>query len=55
MIEALAKKADGVQLEYGPAFAGDYHRTIDQLDREQCALFEATMLVGRRPSRTLRT
>jgi hypothetical protein len=53
MVEALAKAkyVDGVQLEYGRGVADDFQRTIDQLGRDQVALFEATLLVGRQQAR----
>jgi len=53
MVEALAKAkyVDGVQLEYGRGVADDYQRTIDQLNRDQVTLFEATLLVGRQQAR----
>ncbi|MDQ6769328.1 MAG: DUF2779 domain-containing protein [Gemmatimonadota bacterium] len=53
MVEALAKAkyVDGVQIEYGRGVADDYQRTIDQLDRDQVTLFEATLLVGRQQAR----
>lgn len=53
MVEALAKAKypNGVQLTYGRDPAAELARTLDQLQRDEITLFEATLLVGRRMAR----
>jgi hypothetical protein len=53
MVEALAKARypDAVQLAYGRNVADDFARTMEELQRENVTLFEATLLVGRRLAR----
>lgn len=53
MVEALAKAKypDAVQLAYGRNVAEDFARTMEELQKENVTLFEATLLVGRRLAR----
>lgn len=53
MVEALAKARfpTGVQLDYGANINEEFARTVEALQRDEVALFEATLLVGRRQAR----
>jgi hypothetical protein len=53
MAEALAKAkyGDAIQLAYGGNFAEDFARTLEQLQKPNVTLFEATLLAGRRLAR----